>query len=111
MKFTQFQLLIFLLMPIAVSAQPLADKHAAHSMNCAACHGVEKPEAFAEVPASKCLQCHQQEAIINKFSDLKDRNPHKNHLGEVDCNICHKGHEEPFNYCSQCHQNFSFTFK
>jgi fumarate reductase flavoprotein subunit len=92
------------------SATPLADRHKAKGLDCLSCH-VTKPEPFAEVPRANCLKCHPETLIVSKYADLKDRNPHKNHLGEVDCNICHRGHDESLVYCDQCHKNFKLNIK
>lgn len=103
-------LLMLLSLGIAfqVNATPLADRHATKSVDCLACH-ITKPEPFAEVPAENCIKCHPKDMIINKYAHLKDRNPHKNHLGDTDCNICHKGHQESSVYCDQCHKNFKLN--
>ncbi len=95
----------------AASAAPLADRHVGKSLTCESCHLVKKPEPFAEVPAENCLKCHPKDLIVSKFSSLGDRNPHKNHLGDVDCDICHKGHSASVVYCEQCHKNFKLNIK
>jgi len=105
-----FVLSLGILVSVSVNGTPLADRHASKSMDCLSCH-ITKPEPFAEVPATNCLKCHPKDAIVNKYTELKERNPHQNHLGDVDCNICHKGHAESSVYCEQCHQNFKLHIK
>lgn len=97
----------------SVQAQvpPLADRHVAKSMGCESCHLVKKPEPFAEVPAENCLKCHPRQMLVSKFKQLGPRNPHKNHLGETDCDICHKGHSASSVYCDQCHKNFKLNIR
>ena len=96
---------------LSQTADPLAQRHIAKGMSCSSCHLTDKPEPFAEVPAKNCNQCHPQNVIVDKFAFMGDRNPHKNHLGEVDCNICHVGHQAPVSYCAQCHSNFTHKLK
>ena len=31
-------------------------------------------------------------------------NPHRSHLGDVNCVECHSGHGEPCLMCNDCHQ-------
>jgi hypothetical protein len=38
--------------------------------------------------------------------DFPDRNPHKSHLGEIACTVCHRAHAESKVYCLGCHQKF-----
>ena len=100
------------LFSLNASAAPfLADRHVAKSMDCASCHLVKKPEPFAEVPAENCTKCHPRKMLVEKYASLGPRNPHQNHLGETDCDICHKGHSAPEVYCEQCHKNFKLNIR
>lgn len=103
--------LLFLVPTAGAQIPNLADRHGTKGITCEACHKTQKPEPFAEVPASQCNLCHPQQGIVEKYASLKDRNPHKNHLGEVDCNICHKGHAPSTVYCDQCHSNFKLNIR
>lgn len=90
----------------------LADRHTAKNIPCSACHGKDKPTADDEVASEACLKCHSRDAIVEKYASAGERNPHKNHLGEIDCALCHKGHSKSEAYCMQCHKsNFQMPMK
>lgn len=100
------------LAPTVYAQQNLADRHVAKQINCAACHGEKPPEPFAEVDNATCLRCHGPlEQLQSKYAALRDKNPHKNHLGDVSCTVCHKGHEQSVVYCDNCHAGFGLTIK
>ena len=62
-------------------------------------------------PKSQCLQCHQSyDALAEKTKNLEP-NPHKSHLGAVNCVECHKADKpskQPELMCNSCH---NFTLK
>ena len=41
-----------------------------------------------------------------KPAQFADRNPHRSHLGEIACTVCHKAHEASVVYCLDCHRKF-----
>lgn len=82
----------------------LADLHKEEGENCTICHQ-STPSAGAEVERAVCLQCHPRSLIESKYEVMGNRNPHKNHLGELECTLCHKGHAASQSYCLQCHSN------
>ncbi|HBL25170.1 MAG TPA: hypothetical protein DDZ40_13815, partial [Deltaproteobacteria bacterium] len=43
--------------------------------------------------------------------DFPDRNPHKSHLGTIDCVVCHKAHQSSKAYCLDCHKNFNMKIR
>lgn len=91
-----------------VSAQTefLADRHGAYGAACAGCHEEEAPGEGAWVEGARCFDCHESyEGLGEKLSYRGEYNPHKSHLGEPDCTICHTGHSEPSVYCAKCHGN------
>ena len=88
--------------------------HAAAKVTCIHCHGKEFPKADVTVENATCLNCHGPMDNLAKKTepkDFKDRNPHKSHLGEVACTICHKGHAESKVYCLGCHQKFNMKIQ
>lgn len=88
--------------------------HAKASVSCANCHGKELPAPDTTVENNKCLECHgPMDKLAKKTepAEFKDRNPHKSHLGEVACTICHKAHAESKVYCLECHKNFNMKIK
>ena len=55
-----------------------------------------------------CFDCHlpnehtSYEEVIQLTAGLEP-NPHDSHLGQMDCEICHKTHKLSEDYCAQCH--------
>ena len=88
--------------------------HAKANIACLNCHGKDLPGPDAAVENPKCLECHgpmDQLAKKTEPADFKDRNPHKSHLGEVACTICHKVHGPAKVYCLECHPKFNMKIK
>jgi hypothetical protein len=88
--------------------------HAKVGIACAQCHGKELPKTDDTVENNSCLACHgpmDKLAQKTESKDFKDRNPHKSHLGDIACTVCHKGHAESKVYCLGCHQNFKMKIQ
>jgi hypothetical protein len=86
--------------------------HARADVSCAGCHATKLPQLDATVENKKCLECHgpmENLAKATEPAEFKDRNPHKSHLGEIDCTVCHKAHGESKVYCLGCHQKFAMA--
>jgi hypothetical protein len=84
--------------------------HAKAGMACLQCHGKTLPKPDTTVENSQCLTCHgPMEKLAQKSEpkDFKDRNPHKSHLGDIACTVCHKAHAESKTYCLDCHKKFN----
>ena len=83
--------------------------HAKANIVCGGCHGGAMAKEGDTVENSRCLECHgpmEQLAARSAPKDFPDRNPHKSHLGEINCTVCHKGHAESKTYCLECHSQF-----
>lgn len=83
--------------------------HARAKVGCNDCHGKKAPEVGDTVANAVCSGCHgSYEAIAKETVPAKypKRNPHASHLGEIDCVVCHKGHEASASYCTGCHKKF-----
>ena len=88
--------------------------HAKAGMGCAQCHGKTLPKADDTVDNNRCLACHgpmDQLAKKSEPKDFKDRNPHKSHLGDIACTVCHKAHAESKVFCLDCHKKFDMKIK
>ncbi|MDQ5986662.1 MAG: hypothetical protein CSYNP_02392 [Syntrophus sp. SKADARSKE-3] len=88
--------------------------HAKSGIMCLQCHGKELPKADDTVDNPRCLACHgPMDKLAKKTEpkDFKDRNPHKSHLGDIACTVCHKAHAESKVYCLGCHQKFDMKIK
>lgn len=86
--------------------------HGKANIVCSGCHGKTIPAEGAEVENRQCLTCHgpmDRLAAASAPKDFPDRNPHKSHLGEINCTVCHKGHAESSIYCLNCHRLFKMN--
>jgi len=98
----------------------LADLHKQKKVDCSSCHGkkttVDDNEAVVN---KKCIECHgslDKLALVQKpyeedqpsGSGEHGVNPHKSHLGNINCTTCHYGHTASWTYCLSCH---SFEMK
>jgi Cytochrome c3 len=93
----------------AVDSDYLDARHFSKDITCAACHGKDLVGESA-VENTQCLGCHGPlEGLIDKTApkDFPDRNPHKSHLGEINCTVCHSGHAKSKVYCLECHPKFA----
>jgi hypothetical protein len=88
----------------------LDNLHAKAMVDCSGCHGKEAPKPDATVENSRCLACHGPlEKLAEKSTpkEFANRNPHKSHLGDINCTVCHHGHSASTVYCGECHRNFN----
>jgi len=82
--------------------------HGKKNVTCSGCHD-KLPEPGDSVENGRCLACHgDMEKLAGKTEpkDFPDRNPHKSHLGTINCTVCHKAHGPSKTYCLDCHKNF-----
>lgn len=90
------------------AAAPAQLQHAG-KVDCAGCHGKSTPKPDSTVENPRCLECHGPMEKLAKKSEPKnfpDRNPHKSHLGDIACTVCHHEHSASAVYCLDCHRNF-----
>jgi len=103
----------------------LANAHALENVTCLDCHEPTLQQQMDElvvymqgdftVPLEErqfetqfCFDCHEPnehtsyEEVI-QLTEALELNPHDSHLGEMDCDICHKTHRPSEDYCAQCH--------
>jgi hypothetical protein len=94
------------------SSSYLDASHGKAKVVCLSCHGKAIPEEGDTVENERCLSCHgSMESLVAKSEpkDFPDRNPHKSHLGEIACTVCHHGHSASKVYCLGCHGKFKMT--
>ena len=87
----------------------LDSRHAKSNVTCRGCHGNVLPVRGDTVENQKCLSCHgSYDTLVEKTAPaiFPDRNPHKSHLGEIDCTVCHFAHSDSKVYCLECHPKF-----
>jgi fumarate reductase flavoprotein subunit len=89
--------------PPAASAF-LADMHAAKQIACDACHGTggNVVDDNEQPVNTNCIKCHGPLSDVAKKA-TGHINPHKSHLGEINCTACHHGHAVSKPYCLNCH--------
>lgn len=89
-----------------VSKDPvLADVHKAKGLQCASCHEKGKKVKVDDneaIPNKQCVICHGNLSTLSKKSK-HEINPHKSHLGDINCTTCHHGHKPSTTYCLSCH--------
>lgn len=84
--------------------------HAGKGVSCPQCHGGKKVEVGDTVPRATCQGCHGSYAELAKKTTperFAKRNPHASHLGDIECVVCHRGHEASVSYCVGCHKKFA----
>ena len=69
-------------------------------------HGNAWPKsANGYVVKDQCKACHGDYAKLAEKTKNLDPKPHKSHLGDVDCQECHKADKaKPELTCNQCHK-------
>ena len=81
----------------------LAGGHMKMGLNCATCHDSDKVSDSETEINAKCTMCHNPADVAKKTEKEGMPNPHKSHLGDVQCTACHSGHNPSVAYCSNCH--------
>jgi len=79
----------------------LDHRHAESSVTCKDCHRTFLP--VNEITVEQCQECHGSYKRIAGSTEGVFPNPHKSHLGEIRCFLCHKAHEKSRFYCNECH--------
>lgn len=96
-------------------------KHVAADVNCADCHGTDKPTQMP--PTEACLDCHKSgnggyyygrkvdakgdgiRKAYNESGRVREMAVHDSHQGQVRCTVCHTVHKEPPKmHCNNCHR-------
>lgn len=79
---------------------PADHYHMLSGQKCAACHKGGKTTNLPD--QATCKSCHK--GYVEKTPAKGElANPHKNHLGEPDCWVCHTIHKPSVNFCASCH--------
>lgn len=73
-------------------------------------HGAMWPKSQnGYVTKYQCMQCHGDYDKLGQQTANLVPNPHKSHLGQVNCEDCHKANQsKPVLMCNECH---NFTIK
>lgn len=96
--------MLFFVCSISFAEEFLADRHVQRGIDCVDCHGTDTPEKDTFVSMDKCMDCHgSYDEVEAMTQSLGEENPHNNHVGELDCTVCHYGHSPSTLYCAKCH--------
>ncbi len=81
----------------------LAAMHAEQDVDCKDCHGAEliRDDSHRELNR-KCMVCHDTLASLAHETE-GPLNPHRSHLGTIECTVCHSAHQPSNAYCQNCH--------
>ena len=75
---------------VALGLAFTASAHAAAGKTLAEIHGAAFPEASGWVKKDQCMKCHGSYEDLAKKTAGLEPNPHRSHLGAVNCQDCHK---------------------
>ena len=81
----------------------LAGVHTKKGLDCAACH-TSNVISDSETEINKqCAICHGSLEQMGAKTNSQSPNPHKSHIGQMQCTACHSGHVPSVAYCTNCH--------
>ncbi len=110
-SFTEEEFTDFKQVYLAASTSSFLDnRHLKHGVTCSACHA---KGVVDQVDNATCLSCHGPlEKLVQKTTPQQhpEENPHKSHLGEIQCTICHVQHDQQKIYCLECHPKYNMHF-
>ena len=69
----------------------LAGTHQKMGLQCVSCHPSEVTDGEKEIN-QKCTSCHGDLDALATKTQSQNPNPHKSHLGKIQCTACHSGH-------------------
>ena len=81
----------------------LAGAHNQKGISCQMCHTTDKVSDSETEINKQCVMCHEPNALVKKTEKPHQPNPHKSHLGDVQCTACQSGHTPSVAYCTNCH--------
>lgn len=93
-----------------MSSSYLDHNHRKKGIYCVGCHTNYLDENEVTETQAKCIECHgnYDELIRLTAKAPYEANPHKSHLVDLRCSVCHHGHRGFTDFCAKCH---SFGFK
>lgn len=100
-------MIIYLPAPAVFGADKLPKINKHKNITCESCHPKGSP--YARPDDATCIGCHGSYADLAKKTEKLENikagieNPHKSHMGEARCTLCHKNHAQSVLYCNECH--------
>jgi len=91
------------------SSNYLDRAHKEKGFYCTDCH---QKYLSGDDPTDRCVACHGSYDRMAKRPSSYEKNPHKAHLPDLRCTVCHKGHTQFKDFCSSCHPfGYTWTYK
>ena len=84
-------------------AANLAGVHTKKGLDCAACHTTNVISDSETEINKQCAICHGSLEQMGTKTSSQTPNPHKSHIGQMQCTACHSGHVPSVAYCTNCH--------
>lgn len=81
----------------------LAGVHTKKGLDCAACHTTNVISDSETEINKQCAICHGALEQMGTKTSSQIPNPHKSHIGQMQCTACHSGHVPSVAYCTNCH--------
>ena len=81
----------------------LAGVHTKKGLDCAACHTTNVISDSETEINKQCAICHGSLEQMGTKTSSQIPNPHKSHIGQMQCTACHSGHVPSVAYCTNCH--------
>lgn len=81
----------------------LAGVHTKKGLDCAACHTTNVISDSETEINKQCAICHGSLEQMGTKTSSQTTNPHKSHIGQMQCTACHSGHVPSVAYCTNCH--------
>lgn len=81
----------------------LAGVHTKKGLDCAACHTTNVISDSETEINKQCAICHGSLEQMGIKTSSQTPNPHKSHIGQMQCTACHSGHVPSVAYCTNCH--------
>ena len=81
----------------------LAGVHTKKGLDCAACHTTNVISDSETEINKQCVICHGSLEQMGAETSTQSPNPHKSHIGQMQCTACHSGHVPSVAYCTNCH--------
>lgn len=79
----------------------LGERHKKAGVVCEECHQGEISEGNAT--KVDCFRCHIGYLKLAERTSKITPNPHKSHMGNLECIVCHHIHKASEDYCGECH--------
>ncbi len=84
-----------------VAENSMKAHHSSNELSCDDCHTSNPLKAVA---MDQCLSCHDAPEPKENYEGEPDKHDSPHYGPELDCDSCHREHEESVNFCAECHE-------